>query len=190
MTGLKQLDRVHDTTVLASVFWQCLMQTHQASHIKFIIYMIQSEHLAYALYQPTNHYVATPDEGNLVPTTYITSANWQDMTQLNCWSRHRTGMSGENLCSNGLTHSSPVEREKDSWLLLALLLLHLYLTSIVWSTVEAQLCYLYISHLQTISRLPSVVTILPHSKPISSVCSTLTIDCTKNVLCLHFQLKF
>jgi len=41
----------------------------------------------------TNHHMVTLDEGDLTPTTSITSTSWQDVTRLNCcW--HRTGMSG------------------------------------------------------------------------------------------------
>jgi len=51
----------------------------------------------------TNHYMATPDKGDLAPSA--TFASWQDVTRMNCCSCCRTWMSGENLWSSGLTYS-------------------------------------------------------------------------------------
>ena len=48
----------------------------------------------------------------VAPATATTSTSWQDVTRMNCYSRLRTGMSGENLWSIGLTYIHPT-RQRD-----------------------------------------------------------------------------
>jgi len=43
MTGVKWLNKVHNTTVLASVSWQHLIRTLQARQLKFLGHLIRSE---------------------------------------------------------------------------------------------------------------------------------------------------
>ena len=52
MTRVKRLDKVRNTTVLASVFRQHLIHTLQAWQQKFIGHLVRSENSTYALYQP------------------------------------------------------------------------------------------------------------------------------------------
>jgi len=74
----------------------------------FLQHLIQSVKL-----NSTSHYLVTPDNGEVVRTTFTTSASWQDATRLNCWSWHRTGISGENVLSSGLTYNgSAGQKEK------------------------------------------------------------------------------
>jgi len=88
ITGVKWLDKVRNTTVLASASWQHLIRTLQARQLKFLWHFIRSEN-QYML--SINHYKETPDDGSLASTTSITSTSWQDVTPLNCRSWHRTG---------------------------------------------------------------------------------------------------
>ena len=80
----------------------------------FLQHLIQSVKL-----NSTSHYLVTPDNGEVVRTTFTTSASWQDATRLNCWSWHRTGISGENVLSSGLTIMARLDRkrkgEKFNW---------------------------------------------------------------------------
>jgi len=114
MTGVTWLGEVHNTTVLASVSCQHLIHTFQTRQLKFLG---QSENSTYALYQPLH---GNTVQGDLAPTSSITSASWQDVARLNCWSWHRTGgMTGENLWSSDLTHSHLRENcsnQIDKWL--------------------------------------------------------------------------
>ena len=104
---------MRNTTVPASVSQQHLIHTLPVSTLDN---WSSSDTWSGQKTQPplsTNYYMAMPDEGDLAPTTATTSASWQDVIRMKCWSWLRTEMSGENLWSSGLTCSHPTrERER------------------------------------------------------------------------------
>jgi len=101
MTGAKRLDRVWNT------YSPCICSSATAyPHSSPTLDPVRKLNLLLS----TSHYLATTDEGDLAPTTSTTFTSWQDVTRMNCWSWHRTGMSGENLWSSDLTYRHPTRQ--------------------------------------------------------------------------------
>ena len=53
MTGVKRLDKVHNTMVLRSVFRNDLIHTVHDRQLRFLGHMFRNTHSPYALYKPT-----------------------------------------------------------------------------------------------------------------------------------------